>query len=52
MNIGILGFALDNFGKGDLIADTALDPTQCGTASPGGGQDFLTGYLATFPPGS
>ena len=48
VNVGILGHALDIF-SGRLIADTSLDPTQCGTASPGSGYDFRTGYLDTFP---
>jgi chitodextrinase len=48
VNIGILGQALDNFGGGDLVANTALAPTQCGTASPGGGADFLHDYMDTF----
>ena len=38
-----------NFGGGDLVANTALAPTQCGTASPGGGADFLHDYMDTFP---
>jgi chitodextrinase len=52
VNVGVLGHALDIF-SGRLIADTSLDPTQCGTASPGGGYDFRNDYLDTFPsPGS
>jgi chitodextrinase len=48
VNVGVLGHALDIF-SGRLIADTSLDPTQCGTASPGGGYDFRSDYLDTFP---
>lgn len=48
VNVGVLGHALDIF-SGRLIADTSLDPTQCGTASPGGGYDFRNDYLDTFP---
>jgi chitodextrinase len=48
VNVGVLGQALDVF-SGRLMADTALDPTQCGTASPGSGYDFRTDYLDTFP---
>ena len=48
VNVGVLGHALDIF-SGRLIADTSLDPTQCGTASPGSGYDFRNDYLATFP---
>jgi len=48
VNVGILGHALDIF-SGRLIADTSLDPTQCGTASPGSGYDFRNDYLDTFP---
>ena len=48
VNIGILGQALDDFGNGNLVANAALAPTQCGTASPGGGYDFLHDYMATF----
>jgi endoglucanase len=48
VNVGILGHALDIF-SGRLIADTSLDPTQCGTASPGSGYDFRSDYLDTFP---
>ncbi len=47
-NIGILGHALDDY-FGGLISDGALTPTQCGTAHPGSGQDFLQDYMATFP---
>ncbi len=50
VHIGILGQALDDFGSGHLVADTGLDPTQCGTASPGGGYDFLHDYMDTFSP--
>ena len=50
VNVGILGQALDDFGSGHLVADTGLDPTQCGTASPGGGYDFLHDYMDTFSP--
>jgi len=46
--IGVLGQALDIF-SGDLMADTALDPTQCGTVHGGGGYDFLNDYMDTFP---
>jgi chitodextrinase len=49
VDVGILGHALDNF-SGTLMADTAGDPTQCGTASPGGGYDFLHDYLDPPPP--
>jgi chitodextrinase len=49
VDVGILGHALDNF-SGTLMADTAGDPTQCGTASPGGGYDFLHDYLNPPPP--
>ena len=49
VNVGILGQALDVF-SGRLMADPALDPTQCGTASPGSGYDFRNDYLDTFPP--
>jgi chitodextrinase len=49
INVGILGHALDNF-SGMLMADTAGQPTQCGTASPGGGYDFLHDYLNPPPP--
>ena len=48
VNVGVLGQALDVF-SGRLIADTSLDPTQCGTASPGSGYDFRNDYLNTFP---
>ena len=48
VNVGVLGQALDIF-SGRLIADTSLDPTQCGTASPGSGYDFRGDYLGTFP---
>jgi chitodextrinase len=48
VNVGVLGHALDIF-SGRLIADTSLDPTQCGTASPGSGYDFRSDYLDTFP---
>lgn len=48
VNVGVLGQALDIF-SGRLIADTSLDPTQCGTASPGSGFDFRNDYLDTFP---
>ncbi len=48
VNVGVLGHALDIF-SGRLIADTSLDPTQCGTASPGSGYDFREDYLDTFP---
>jgi chitodextrinase len=48
VNVGVLGHALDVF-SGRLIADTSLDPTQCGTASPGSGYDFRNDYLETFP---
>jgi chitodextrinase len=48
VDIGILGQALDDFGSGNLVASTALAPTQCGTASPGGGYDFLHDYMDTF----
>jgi len=44
VHVGVLGQALDVF-NGELMADTSLDPTQCGTASPGGGHDFLNDYL-------
>ena len=50
VNVGILGQALDDFGSGHLVADTGLDPTQCGTASPGGGYDFMHDYMDTFSP--
>jgi chitodextrinase len=49
VGIGILGHALDSY-NGTLVADTAGDPTQCGTASPGGGYDFLHDYLNPPPP--
>ncbi|HEX4433084.1 MAG TPA: cellulase family glycosylhydrolase [Frankiaceae bacterium] len=49
VNIGILGHALDDF-TGALVVDGSLQPTQCGTAHPGGGQDFLRDYMATFDP--
>ncbi len=48
VNVGVLGHALDIF-SGRLVADTSLDPTQCGTASPGSGYDFRNDYLGTFP---
>ena len=48
VNVGVLGQSLDIF-SGELMADTALDPTQCGTASQGGGYDFLHDYMDTFP---
>ena len=48
VNVGILGQALDDFGSGHLVASTGLAPTQCGTASPGGGYDFLHDYMDTF----
>ena len=48
VNVGVLGQALDVF-SGRLMADTSLDPTQCGTASPGSGYDFRNDYLDTFP---
>ena len=48
VNVGVLGHALDIF-SGRLVADTSLDPTQCGTASPGSGYDFRNDYLNTFP---
>jgi chitodextrinase len=48
VNVGVLGQALDVF-SGRLMADTSLDPTQCGTASPGSGDDFRNDYLGTFP---
>jgi chitodextrinase len=48
VNVGVLGQALDIF-SGRLMADTLLDPTQCGTASPGSGYDFRTDYIDTFP---
>jgi chitodextrinase len=51
VNVGILGQALDDFGSGHLVANTGLAPTQCGTASPGGGYDFLHDYMDTFPSG-
>ena len=47
VNVGVLGHALDIF-SGRLIADTSLDPTECGTASPGSGYDFRNDYLDTF----
>ncbi|HEX4015515.1 MAG TPA: cellulase family glycosylhydrolase, partial [Frankiaceae bacterium] len=49
VNIGVLGHALDDY-PGSLVTDSSLAPTQCGTASPGGGQDFLRNYAATFVP--
>jgi chitodextrinase len=49
VNVGVLGQALDDY-TGELIADSTLRPTQCGTGSPGGGKDFLTDYMATFTP--
>jgi chitodextrinase len=48
VNIGILGQALDDFGSGNLVANTALAPTQCGTASPGAGYVFMHDYTDTF----
>ena len=48
VNIGVLGHALDDY-AGGLLSDGALTPTQCGTAHPGSGQDFLQDYMATFP---
>lgn len=49
VNIGILGHALDDY-TGALIVDGTLLPTRCGTPHPGGGQDFLQDYMATFDP--
>jgi len=49
VNVGVLGHALDVF-SGRLMAGTSLDPTRCGTASPGSGYDFRNDYLDTFPP--
>jgi chitodextrinase len=49
VDLGILGHALDSY-NGTLVADTAGDPTQCGTATPGGGYDFLHDYLNPPPP--
>ena len=49
VNIGVLGHALDDY-TGALVVDGTLQPTLCATASPGGGQDFLQDYLATFDP--
>jgi chitodextrinase len=47
VNVGIIGHSLDVF-QGQLMADPSLTPTQCGTSSPGGGQDFLSDYMDTF----
>jgi chitodextrinase len=47
VNVGIIGHSLDVF-QGQLMADPSLAPTQCGTSSPGGGQDFLSDYMDTF----
>jgi chitodextrinase len=47
VNVGITGQSLDVF-NGQLMADPSLTPTQCGTSSPGGGQDFLSDYMDTF----
>src|SRR5207248_1061408 len=47
VNVGIVGHSLDVF-SGRLMADPSLTPTQCGTSSPGGGQDFLTDYMSSF----
>ena len=47
VNVGIVGHALDVF-NGLLMADPTLAPTQCGTSSPGGGQDFLSDYMDSF----
>jgi chitodextrinase len=44
LHVGVLGQALDVFSD-ELMADSSLDPTQCGTASPGSGYDFLYDYL-------
>lgn len=50
VHVGILGQALDVFRK-DLMAGRSLAPTECGTASPGGGYDFLHDYLEPTSPG-
>lgn len=47
VNVGMIGHALDVF-NGLLMADPSLTPTQCGTSSPGGGQDFLSAYMDSF----
>jgi chitodextrinase len=47
VNVGIIGHALDVF-NGLLMADPTLTPTQCGTSSPGGGEDFLNDYMDSF----
>lgn len=47
VNVGILGQSLDVF-AGQLMAASSLTPTQCGTSSPGAGQDFLSDYMSSF----